>query len=63
MGWPAVTLPSGLNSERLPLGLQLIGAPFAESSLFAVARWASSQLDPMPAPDDSIVALAAAHAG
>jgi aspartyl-tRNA(Asn)/glutamyl-tRNA(Gln) amidotransferase subunit A len=63
MGWPAITLPNGLNSEGLPLGLQLIGAPFAEASLLAVARWATSQLDPMPAPNDSIAALAAAHTG
>ena len=56
MGWPAITLPSGLSSKRLPLGVQLVGTPFAESSLFAVARWVEGQLDPMPSPDDSIAA-------
>ena len=60
MGWPAVTLPSGLSSERLPLGLQLIGAPFAEPSLFSAARWVERQLDPMPAPE-SVVGAPAAH--
>jgi aspartyl-tRNA(Asn)/glutamyl-tRNA(Gln) amidotransferase subunit A len=50
MGWPAVTLPIGLDGDGLPLGVQLVGAPFAEPSLFAAARWVESQLDPMPAP-------------
>lgn len=60
MGWPSITLPIGLNSEGLPLGVQLVGAPFAEPSLFAAARWVESQLDPMPAPNP-VSALPAAH--
>jgi aspartyl-tRNA(Asn)/glutamyl-tRNA(Gln) amidotransferase subunit A len=50
MGWPSITLPIGLSSEGLPLGVQLVGAPFAEPSLLAAARWVESQLGPMPAP-------------
>jgi aspartyl-tRNA(Asn)/glutamyl-tRNA(Gln) amidotransferase subunit A len=50
MGWPSVTLPIGLNSEGLPLGVQLVGSPFAEAALFDAARWVERQLDPMPAP-------------
>ena len=50
MGWPSVTLPIGLNGEGLPLGVQLVGAPFAEASLFNAARWVESRLDPMPVP-------------
>jgi aspartyl-tRNA(Asn)/glutamyl-tRNA(Gln) amidotransferase subunit A len=61
MGWPAITLPTGLSSEGLPLGMQLIGAPFAEATLFPAARWAERQLDPMPAPE-SVAALSEAHA-
>ena len=60
MGWPSITLPIGLSSEGLPLGLQLVGAPFAESSLLAAARWVESQLDPMPAPK-LVSALPAEH--
>jgi hypothetical protein len=40
------------------LGLQLVGAPFAESLLLSAARWAERQFEPMPAPDS--IALAPA---
>ncbi len=36
-GLPAMSLPAGLNSEGLPLGLQLIGASYDEEGLFTVA--------------------------
>ncbi len=38
LGWPAVTVPVGLTSERLPLGLQLISRPWTESLLLRAAR-------------------------
>jgi aspartyl-tRNA(Asn)/glutamyl-tRNA(Gln) amidotransferase subunit A len=50
MGWPSITVPLGLNGEGLPLGIQLVGAAFAEQSLFATARWFEGQLEPIPAP-------------
>jgi len=53
MGWPAITLPSGLSKEGLPLGIQLVGTPFAETVLFSVARWAESLIEPLPAPDSA----------
>ena len=33
-GLPALTIPSGLSSEGLPIGVQLIGHDFAEETLF-----------------------------
>ncbi len=36
-GLPGISVPSGLSAEGLPLGLQLIGRPFDEESLFALA--------------------------
>ena len=34
-GLPAISVPSGFNSEKLPVGLQLIGKPFDEISVLA----------------------------
>ncbi len=36
-GMPGMSLPVGLDSRGLPLGLQLIGQPFKEETLFKVA--------------------------
>ena len=35
-GVPALSVPAGLDSQGLPLGLQLIGRPFDEESLVAI---------------------------
>lgn len=37
-GLPGMSLPAGLNSDGLPLGLQLIGKPFEEAQLLRVGR-------------------------
>jgi aspartyl-tRNA(Asn)/glutamyl-tRNA(Gln) amidotransferase subunit A len=44
-GLPAITIPSGLNEEKLPLGIQLAGAAFTEGKLLAVARWCEKVLN------------------
>ena len=36
-GLPGLSLPAGLNSDGLPLGLQLIGRPFDEETVLKVA--------------------------
>ncbi len=35
LGLPALSLPAGFSAEGLPMGLQLVGRPFAEATLFA----------------------------
>ena len=44
-GLPAITVPSGLAESGLPLGIQLIAAPFQEPRLLAAARWCEATLD------------------
>ena len=38
-GLPTIGLPSGLDSQGLPLAVQLIGKPFEEGPLLAAAKW------------------------
>jgi aspartyl-tRNA(Asn)/glutamyl-tRNA(Gln) amidotransferase subunit A len=43
-GHPAVTLPVGRGKGNMPIGIQIGGARFGESDLFAVARWCEEEL-------------------
>ncbi|MCH8199026.1 MAG: amidase [Chloroflexi bacterium] len=43
-GFPSITVPVGLASNGLPLGMQLAGAPFEEAKLLRVAHWAEQAL-------------------
>ena len=36
-GLPGISVPCGLNSEGMPIGFQLIGKPFAESTILNAA--------------------------
>ena len=37
-GLPAISVPCGFTAAGLPLGLQIVGAPFAESTVLALAH-------------------------
>jgi aspartyl-tRNA(Asn)/glutamyl-tRNA(Gln) amidotransferase subunit A len=44
IGAPQIALPTRLAAGRLPLGIQLIGAPLAEPRLLAAARWVEAAI-------------------
>jgi Asp-tRNA(Asn)/Glu-tRNA(Gln) amidotransferase A subunit family amidase len=44
MGLPTVSLPAGWSPEGLPLAIQLVGRPWGEEQLFAVAAWCEEML-------------------
>jgi aspartyl-tRNA(Asn)/glutamyl-tRNA(Gln) amidotransferase subunit A len=50
LGLPSISLPSGLNGERLPFGTQLVGQAWDETGLLSVARWCEQVFDPLPSP-------------
>ena len=37
-GLPGISVPGALSDQGLPLGLQLIGRPFDEETLFSLAH-------------------------
>jgi Asp-tRNA(Asn)/Glu-tRNA(Gln) amidotransferase A subunit family amidase len=45
LGFPAISLPTGLSSAGLPLGAQLVAAPQREESLLRAAHWCEQVLD------------------
>lgn len=48
LGFPAVTVPMGWSSDgRLPIGLQIIGAPGRDVQVLAAAHWWMQQADAM----------------
>jgi aspartyl-tRNA(Asn)/glutamyl-tRNA(Gln) amidotransferase subunit A len=50
-GVPGMSVPAGLDANGLPLGLQVIGKPFDEETVFAVAAAVerAAKFDALPA--------------
>ncbi|OKI07315.1 amidase [Streptomyces sp. CB02923] len=48
-GFPALSLPVGLDDQGLPIGMQLIGRPLAESTLLRLAHAYETAHRPVPA--------------
>ena len=45
VGFPAISIPSGLSEDGLPLGIQLASAPLDEVTMLSVAAWCERVLD------------------
>lgn len=58
IGFPSITIPTGLSRLGLPLGTQLIAAPFAEERLLAVAYWCENLLGIELTPPEPVGASA-----
>jgi Asp-tRNA(Asn)/Glu-tRNA(Gln) amidotransferase A subunit family amidase len=50
-GLPAIALPSGLSTDRLPLSIQLVSAPFGDQRLLGAASWCEAILAFDAAPE------------
>ncbi len=49
IGYPAISIPSGLDGDGLPTGIQLVGRPGQDATLLDVAQCAEAILGVMPA--------------
>ncbi|MBI3964905.1 MAG: amidase, partial [Chloroflexi bacterium] len=49
-GVPNVSIPTGLSTDRLPYGLQIVGRPFEERALLSTAAWCESIFGHLPVP-------------
>jgi aspartyl-tRNA(Asn)/glutamyl-tRNA(Gln) amidotransferase subunit A len=50
-GLPGISVPAGLSAEGLPLGLQLIGRPFDEETLFTLGETIEQSAGRMRLPE------------
>ncbi len=49
---PGLSVPAGIHPEsKLPIGLQLVGRPFDETTLLRAARALEREMGPSPAPE------------
>jgi aspartyl-tRNA(Asn)/glutamyl-tRNA(Gln) amidotransferase subunit A len=55
LGLPVLTMPMGLDAQGIPAGVQLVGRPFGEARLLAMAQalsadigWSAHPLDRVP---------------
>ena len=44
-GLPGMSLPIGFNSEKLPIGMQIIGGPFEEAKMYQLASFIEKELN------------------
>ncbi|MGH9804097.1 MAG: amidase [Candidatus Acidiferrales bacterium] len=50
LGFPAAVVPVGRSPEGLPIGVQVVGRPFEEAAVLAVAAWIERECGGFQAP-------------
>ncbi|MBI4504803.1 MAG: amidase [Chloroflexi bacterium] len=50
LGWPSISIPSGLDADGLPVGLQLAAPPYQEARLLRAAQWCEQRLGTLCPP-------------
>jgi aspartyl-tRNA(Asn)/glutamyl-tRNA(Gln) amidotransferase subunit A len=45
LGWPSVSVPMGFDEDGLPLGLEIIGAPYEEATILRLAHAFQQETD------------------
>jgi Asp-tRNA(Asn)/Glu-tRNA(Gln) amidotransferase A subunit family amidase len=55
LGLPSVSVPAGRTREGLPIGVQIIGRPFAESTVLAAASILEESLGGWAQPPRTIM--------
>ncbi len=50
-GWPGLVIRAGTTDNGLPVGIQILAAPFREDRCLAVGHWLESQLGEFSGPD------------
>ncbi|EEF44079.1 glutamyl-tRNA(gln) amidotransferase subunit A, putative [Ricinus communis] len=51
LGFPAITVPVGYDKQGLPIGLQIIGRPWAEATILRLASAIEEQAEPKKQPE------------
>ncbi len=44
-GWPSISIPMGFGKDNLPIGLEIVGAPFAEQIVLSLAMMYQRETD------------------
>jgi Asp-tRNA(Asn)/Glu-tRNA(Gln) amidotransferase A subunit family amidase len=50
LGFPAITVNNGITAEKLPLGIQIVGAPKTDYELLRLGAWCEDVLGLLPPP-------------
>ena len=56
-GFPGAVVPVGKSPDGLPIGVQIIGRPYEDELVLAVAERIEASRGPLPVPDLAEISL------